>query len=102
PLFLHWLDPTEIADRFGARRAAYERVRRWFAAQGFEVVHDSPSRISFEVAGTAGQVARALGAPIRLIRHHGREQRAPAVEPVLPESIAADVRGITGLDDLPQ
>src|SRR5262249_32853594 len=38
PRFRRWLDPTEIADRFGARRDHYERVRRWLVERGFTVV----------------------------------------------------------------
>jgi hypothetical protein len=99
PRFRRWLDPVEIAERFGARRADYERVRRWLVEHGFEVRRDSPFRISLVVAGTATQVEAALGAPIGLFRHRDRVYHAPLVEPAVPESLP--VRGILGLDDLP-
>src|SRR5207249_4660037 len=60
PLFHRWLAASEIADRFGPRRGAYERVRRWFVAHGFQVVRDSQFRTALVVAGTAAQVERAL------------------------------------------
>jgi len=102
PLFHRWLDAAEIADRFGPRRDEYERVRRWFVAHGFEVVRDSQFRIALVVAGTAAQVEVALGAPIGRFVHGGRTYHAPLADPSLPESIAASVRGVVGLDDLPK
>src|SRR5207247_11423899 len=87
---------------FGPRRDEYERVRRWFVAHGFEVVRDSRFRIALVVAGTAAQVEGALGAPIGRFRQGGRTYHAPLADPSLPESIAASVRGIVGLDDLPK
>jgi kumamolisin len=97
-----WLDPPEIADRFGARPAEYARVRRWFTDHGLTVVRDSPFRISFVVAGTAAQVEGALGTPIGLFREGDALYHGPVVDPALPESVAASVRGILGLDDLPK
>jgi subtilase family serine protease len=102
PRFRQWLDAEEIADRFGPSRAEYERVRHWLTARGFSVVADSPYRLAVTVAGTAAQAEAALATPIRLYRRRGRLYRAPAADPVLPESIAASVRGILGLDDLPK
>ena len=102
PLFQRWLGAAEIADRFGPRRDEYERVRSWFVAHGFEVVRDSPFRVALVVAGRAGQVETALGAPIGRYLRGGRTYHAPLAEPSLPASIAASVRGIVGLDDLPK
>ncbi|HZP43734.1 MAG TPA: S53 family peptidase [Candidatus Binatia bacterium] len=101
PAFGRQLDPTEIADRFGPPRAEYERVRRWLRAHGFTIQRDSPYRTFVVVAGTAGTVERTLKAPIRLFRHQGRTFFGPAAAPALPASIAASVRGVLGLDDLP-
>ena len=102
PLFQRWLGAAEVADRFGPRRDEYERVRGWFVAHGFEVVRDSPFRVVLVVAGTAAQVETALGAPIGRYVRGGRTYHAPLAEPSLPASIAASVRGIVGLDDLPK
>jgi hypothetical protein len=101
PRFRRWLDAAEIAERFGARRADYERVRRWLVARGLEVVRDSPFRISLAVAGSAAQVEAAFAAPLGLFRHRDRLYHAPLVDPAVPESLASSVRGILGLDDLP-
>ena len=101
--FHRWLEPTEIADRFGPSRAEYARIREWFAARGFRVVHDSPLRVALAVAGTAGDVATALATPIRFLRDRdGRRYHAPEHAPALPGEIAGSVHGIIGLDDLPR
>ena len=102
PRFRRWLEPEEIADRFGPSRAEYARVRQWFEAHGFRVVHDSPLRALLVVAGTAGDAAAALGAPIRFFRDcDGRVYHAPDTAPALPAEVADSVHGIVGLDDLP-
>src|SRR5439155_1341921 len=62
----------------------------------------SQFRIALVVAGTAAQVEVALGAPIGRFVHGGRTYHAPLADPSLPESIAASVRGVVGLDDLPK
>src|SRR5262249_48829644 len=66
PRFRRWLDPTEIADRFGARRDHYERARRWLVERGFTVVADSPFRVAITVEGTAALAAHALPPPLPL------------------------------------
>jgi kumamolisin len=101
PRFGERLDAAEIADRFGPRRAEYERLRGWFARQGLEIVRDSPFRVGFALRGAAATFERALSTRLRLVRHRGRLRRAPAVDPVLPPEIATSVRGVVGLDDLP-
>jgi hypothetical protein len=101
PRFGERLDAAEIADRFGARRADYERVREWFARQGLEVVRDSPFRVAFVLRGPAATFERALATRLRLVRQRGRTYVAPATDPVLPAEVAASVRGLVGLDDLP-
>ena len=95
------MDPAEIADRFGARRADYERVRTWLTRQGLEVVHDSPFRVAIALRGTAARFERALATRLRLVRHGGRTHQVPVSDPVLPQDIAASVRGVLRLDDLP-
>lgn len=97
--YRRWLDATEIADRFGARRARYEKARAWFATQGLAVVADSPYRTSFTVAGTAAQVQRALRTKLGLFRVRGRRRRAPTAPAFVPQDLG--VRGLLGLDDLP-
>src|SRR5439155_1172508 len=65
-------------------------------------VRDSQFRTALVVAGTAAQVEGALAAPIGRFTRGGQTYHAPLADPSLPESIAASVRGIVGLDDLPK
>jgi kumamolisin len=102
PRYRRWLDAEEIADRFGPRRADYEAVRRFFEERGLTIKRDSPYRESLVVTGTARQIEAALGTQIGLFRAEGRTYRGPLAEPVLPAHLAASVRGIIGLDDLPK
>jgi hypothetical protein len=102
PRFRRWLDPTEIADRFGPTRTEYELVRRWLTAQGLAVVDESPYRTAVVVAGGAARVEAAFATRVRLLGRRGRVYHAPADDPLLPASIALSVRGVLGLDDLPK
>jgi len=97
--FRRWLDAGEIADRFGPRRAHYERVRGWLEAHGFRVTADSPYRLALSTAGTAAQVEAAFGAGLALYRDGRRTYRVPTAEVVLPAELA--VQAVLGLDDLP-
>jgi len=97
--FRRWLDAGEIADRFGPRRAQYERVRRWLEAAGFRVTADSPYRLSLSVAGTAAQVEAAFRTRLALYRDRTRTYRVPVADAVLPPELG--VQSVLGLDDLP-
>src|SRR5439155_23489835 len=71
-------------------------------AHGFHVVHDSPLRVALVLAGTAGDVAAALGTSIRFFHERdGRVYHGPDTAPALPAEVADSVHGILGLDDLP-
>ncbi|MCW5891793.1 MAG: S8/S53 family peptidase [bacterium] len=99
PTYRRWLEPAEIADRFGVPVADYERARRWFRTHGFAIVADSPFRTGFAIAGTAGRARSALKTRLALYRMRGRVRRAPVTEPRVPAALG--VRGFFGLDDLP-
>src|SRR6185295_16252182 len=51
--------------------------------------------------GPAATFERALSTRLRRVLLRGRTHVAPATDPVLPADIAASVRGLVGLDDLP-
>jgi subtilase family serine protease len=54
------------------------------------------------VAGTAAQIESAFDTPIALFRHEGRVYHGPLADPAVPETLAATVHGVVGLDDLPK
>lgn len=98
PAYGRWLDAEEIADRFGPRRAHYERVRRWLHERGLQVVDDSPFRIALTVGGDAASMEHAFGVRLRRVRANGRLRRVPRADAVVPAALG--VRGLVGLDDL--
>src|SRR5262249_54333691 len=95
PRFRRWLDPTEIADRFGARRDLSARARGGRVARGSAVVAPPPSRVAIPGEGPAARAADARAAPIGLFRRRGQTSPAPAAEPALPAELG--VRGLLGL-----
>ncbi|TMA55726.1 MAG: hypothetical protein E6J75_11260 [Deltaproteobacteria bacterium] len=67
PCFWRWLEPEEIADRFGPSRGEYARVRRWFETHGFRVVHGR-RRSALRSASFATATAASTMAPRPLPR----------------------------------
>jgi len=98
PAYGRWLDATEIADRFGPRRAHYEGVRRWLRARGLTVADDSPFRIALTVRGSADTMERAFSVRLARVRAAGRVHRVPLSDALVPRALG--VRGLLGLDDL--
>jgi hypothetical protein len=98
PGFGRWLDAGEIADRFGPRRAHYERVRRWLREHGLDVAGDSPFRVALTVRGSTAAMEHAFGTRLRRVRAGGRVHRVPRADALVPASLG--IRGLLGLDDL--
>jgi len=98
PAYGRWLDATEIADRFGPRRAHYEGVRRWLRERGLSVTGDSPFRVALTVRGSAATMERAFSVRLARVRAAGGVHRVPVTDALVPRALG--VRGLVGLDDL--
>lgn len=99
PLFHQWLLPEEFGDRFGLSAADQSKVAAWLAAEGFTINETGRARNWIAFSGTAGQVSRALRAPIHRLDVDGERHFSVTAEPSVPEALAGVVAGFMGLND---
>src|SRR5439155_1738487 len=59
--FHHFLNPTEISDRFGPSPDSYDAVLQYLQRNGLEVIQGSANRLTITVRGTRSQVNHAFG-----------------------------------------
>jgi kumamolisin len=99
PHFRQFLDQREIARRFGPSPTAYDRVRGYLLAKGFQVVEDSANRLTITVRGTRAAAELAFEVPIRNYRIGSREFYANTGDPALPRAIWPYAKGVLGLSN---
>ncbi len=101
PSFRHYLAPGAFRGAFGPSSTAIAAVRGWLAGRGLRVGPTSGDGLIVPVSGTAAQVGRAFDVGLEQYRlPSGRVVRAPDAGPLVPGALAADLYGVTGLDDL--
>jgi len=94
PLYRRWLTPQEIADRFGASPADYQKVASYFASLGMNVGL-WPQREAITVTGTEQQFEQAFGTSFGLYAFAGKTVIAPVSAPHF--STALPVTAVVGL-----
>ena len=100
PRFHQWLTPEQYAAQFGLGDADLTRVTAYLTAQGLTVTSVGRSHSFVNVAGTAGQIGKALGTSLHAFSIGGEKHFGNLAEPQLPMALAAVTRSITGLNDL--
>jgi subtilase family serine protease len=104
-LFRHYLSPSAYTARFGPTRAQAGAVESWLRGQGFSSVQADAQRDYVRATAPAATIDQALRVTLKLYRPSAAVNGGPFAlyandRPVtLPASIAADVLGISGLDD---
>ncbi len=99
PTFHKWLTPTDYAEQFGAASEDIATVSRWLSSHGFTVHAPSPSRMTINFSGTAGQVREAFGTEIHALEVNGKHHIANVRDPLIPAALAPVVEGIVSLHD---
>lgn len=99
PTFGHFLTPAQFVARFGPSTAQTDAVRSWLTGSGLTVTGGNQHYLA--VRGTAGAVRDAFGVSLHTFATRGQRHRAPAGPVTVPETVAAAVLGVTGLDDTP-
>lgn len=103
PNYRHYLPKGAFGSRFGATPQTIEAVRASLRARGLTVGAASIDGLSIPVTGTVKQVASALHTSFsRYQLKSGRTGLANRTPPQLPQTVAAAVQGIVGLNQLVQ
>ena len=64
PGFHQWLTADQYAEQFGVALEDIAKISEWLRAHGFTVHSPSPSRMTIDFSGTAGQVRETFGTEI--------------------------------------
>ncbi len=86
PLYRHFLEPQEIADRFLATQADYDAAAAYLRGQGI-AVGTWRQRMLLHVNGTQAQLERAFGTTFGVYRHGTETFVAPSTRPQLPAAV---------------
>jgi subtilase family serine protease len=98
PQFHQWLTAAEYAEHFGVAAEDIATVSTWLSAHGFSV-QISPSRMTIDFSGTAGQVRETFGTEIHSLEVEGARHIANVRDPSIPAALAPVIEGIVSLHD---
>jgi subtilase family serine protease len=97
--FHHWLTANQYAEQFGVAPEDIATIREWLRSHGFTVLAQSPSRMTIDFSGTAGQIREAFGTEIHALETHGERHIANLGDPSIPAALAPAIEGIVSLND---
>jgi len=101
PLYHHFLARGEFATLFGATNGELGSIEAWLRSVGLSPTGVAGNRLTVHATGTLRAAARALRTSFEAVRVGGQLDFANRTAPSVPASVAGDVQGIIGLDDLP-
>jgi kumamolisin len=102
PLYGKYLEPEQIARRFGSSQADRARVKKALRSAGLKP-RTGLGGFWIETEATVAQAGAlfSTGFASYKARTSGKRYVAPTGEPQLPRSLAGTVTGVVGLDDAP-
>jgi len=97
----------ELAERYGADPADVDLVRQMLTGLGLDVTEVHPATRRIKVAGTLGDLSRAFGVTLQLVRStspggHVVTHRYREGPVYIPAALAGVVLAVLGLDTRPQ
>jgi hypothetical protein len=99
PDYHHYLTPAQFNEKFGPTGQDYQKVIRFAASSGLEVVATRDSRMLLDIRGKASDVEKAFHVTLRTYQHpsEARQFYAPDVEPTVDADLP--ILDIVGLGD---
>jgi subtilase family serine protease len=99
PLYHQWLTPAQYGARFGASLEDLSRTAWWLQQHGFTIDEIPAGNRQIVFSGTAAEVADTFHTEIYRYRVGGATHIANALDPQIPQALAALVGGIVSLHD---
>ena len=99
PNYHKWMTAAEYGARFGLAQEDTDQLTNWLALKGFTVHGVSPSRMSIDFSGTAGQMRTNFHTEIHRLDVRGESHIANMSDPQVPAAFADAIAGVTGLND---
>lgn len=99
PTFHKWLTAEQFGQLYGASEPDVNTITSWLQSQGFTVNSVSPSRMTVDFSGNAGQVQQAFHTSIHNLSVDGVRHVANMSDPQIPAALAPAVAGVVSLHD---
>jgi subtilase family serine protease len=97
--FHQWLTADEYAQQLGVSLEDIATISGWLSRHGLQVDELSPSRMTINFSGTAGQIREAFHSEIHELSVGGKQHLANMGDPWIPEALAPAIEGIVSLHD---
>lgn len=98
PLYRQYLTPEEFATRFGGNASDYAALKEWANANGLQISEEYTARTLLTVRGTVSQFQSLFKTHLNNYRSpDGQEFISASIKPIIPDAIAAKVKGVIGL-----
>jgi subtilase family serine protease len=99
PQFHKWLTAEQFGQAYGTSQQDVSTITLWLQSQGFTVNSVSPSRMTVDFSGNAGQVQQAFHTAIHNLNVNGVRHIANMSDPQIPAALAPAVAGVVSLHD---
>ena len=99
PNFHKWMTAEQFGQAYGAAQQDVNTITLWLQSQGFTVNAVSPSRMTIDFSGNAGQVQQALHTEVHYLSVNGSRHIANMSDPQIPAALAPAVAGVVSLHD---
>ncbi len=99
PNYHQWLTADQLGQLYGPDPADIAAVTGWLQAHGFQVNGVSPTGMTIDFSGTAGQVTTAFNTEIHALSVGGVRHFANMSDPEIPAALAPVVAGVVSLND---
>ncbi|HLO30619.1 MAG TPA: S53 family peptidase [Anaerolineales bacterium] len=97
--YRQYLTPQQFRRQFAPSQAQVGAVQSWLKSQGFSVNHTPMNNHYVSAEGTIAQAQTAFGVQFGMYKVNGKTVRSPSGDVSIPNSLAATVSGVIGLDE---
>jgi subtilase family serine protease len=94
-----YLTPQQFRRQFAPSQGQVGAVQSWLKSQGFSVNYTPGNNHYVSAEGTVAQAQAAFGVQFNMYKVNGKDVRSPSGDVSVPDSLAATVNGVLGLDD---
>lgn len=94
-----YLTPQQFRRQFAPSQSQVGAVQSWLKSQGFSVNHTPTNNHYVSAEGTVAQAQAAFGVQFAIYKVKGQLVRSPSGDVSVPDSLAAMVKGVWGLDE---
>ncbi|MGZ6391092.1 MAG: S53 family peptidase [Ktedonobacterales bacterium] len=96
----HYLTPQGFTDQYAPSASDLAAVRAFLQQHGLKVTAIASNRLFVNAEGTVAQVEQAFGVSIGQYQVGKRQVYAPDQDPIIPDTLATIVAGVSGLDNV--